>query len=117
MSESRKTGTDQGVLGCLAPAKASIMVIGGARVIGSNFIRFVLGIPDFDGRIVNCDKPTYAGNRLNLSAASFNLPPKAMWITAQNGPIRIIPKENIKRVKSPFHHRRSIPAFAHSVPI
>jgi len=44
----------------------NIMVTGGAGFIGSNFIRYVLRRTGFDGRIVNADKLTYAGNRENL---------------------------------------------------
>lgn len=42
------------------------MVTGGAGFIGFNLIRYFLGRLDFAGRIVNYDKLTYAGNRLNL---------------------------------------------------
>jgi len=49
---------------------ANIMVTGGAGFIGFNFIRHVLGRPDFTGTVVNCNKLTYAGNLLNLSDIS-----------------------------------------------
>lgn len=45
---------------------ASVLVTGGAGFIGSNFIRYMLGQPEFTGRIINYDKLTYAGNPLNL---------------------------------------------------
>ncbi len=45
----------------------SILVTGGAGFIGSNFIRYMLGQPDFEGRIVNYDLLTYAGNLANLA--------------------------------------------------
>lgn len=45
---------------------ARILVTGGAGFIGSNFIRYVLGMPDFRGAIINLDKLTYAGNLLSL---------------------------------------------------
>jgi len=48
-------------------SSANILVTGGAGFIGSNFIRHVLGRPDFTGTIVNYDKLTYAGNLLSLS--------------------------------------------------
>jgi dTDP-glucose 4,6-dehydratase len=44
-----------------------IMVTGGAGFIGSNFIRFLLHRPEFEGIVVNVDKLTYAGNPANLS--------------------------------------------------
>ena len=40
----------------------SILVTGGAGFIGSNFIRWLFGQPDFKGKIVNYDALTYAGN-------------------------------------------------------
>lgn len=52
----------------------AIMVTGGAGFIGSNFIRYVFEKTDFQGKIVNVDKLTYAGNPENLSdiAAKFS---------------------------------------------
>ena len=44
----------------------NIMVTGGAGFIGSNFIHSILQETDFDGRIINVDKLTYAGNLENL---------------------------------------------------
>ncbi len=43
-----------------------ILVAGGAGFIGSNFIRYILGA-HADGRVVNVDKLTYAGNLANLA--------------------------------------------------
>ncbi len=45
-----------------------LLVTGGAGFIGSAFIRFLLGKPDFNGTIVNLDLLTYAGNLENLSS-------------------------------------------------
>lgn len=45
---------------------ANILVTGGAGFIGSNFIRYVLEKTDFQGRLINYDKLTYAGNLLSL---------------------------------------------------
>jgi len=46
----------------------NILVTGGAGFIGSNFIRYMLEkATDFDGRIINLDALTYAGNLMNLS--------------------------------------------------
>jgi dTDP-glucose 4,6-dehydratase len=44
----------------------NILVTGGCGFIGTNFIRYLLEITDFDGRIINADKLTYAGNPENL---------------------------------------------------
>jgi dTDP-glucose 4,6-dehydratase len=43
-----------------------ILVAGGAGFIGSNFIRYILGVHD-DWSVVNVDKLTYAGNLANLA--------------------------------------------------
>ena len=43
-----------------------ILVTGGAGFIGSNFIRYLFEKVKYDGKIVNLDKLTYAGNLENL---------------------------------------------------
>ena len=50
----------------------NMLVTGGCGFIGSNFIRHMLCSKDFDGRIVNADKLTYAGNPDNLSDLATN---------------------------------------------
>ncbi len=45
----------------------NILVTGGCGFIGANFIRLLLDLADFDGRIINIDKLTYAGNPENLA--------------------------------------------------
>ena len=45
----------------------NILVTGGAGFIGSNFIRYMFGETGFQGRIINADKLTYAGDRKNLN--------------------------------------------------
>jgi dTDP-glucose 4,6-dehydratase len=44
----------------------NILVTGGAGFIGSNFIRFLFDKTSFEGKIINVDKLTYAGNLENL---------------------------------------------------
>jgi len=44
----------------------NILITGGSGYIGSNFIRYIFGNSDFNGRVINLDKLTYAGNPLNL---------------------------------------------------
>lgn len=44
----------------------NLLVTGGYGFIGSNFIRYVFEKTDFDGRVINYDKLTYAANQLNL---------------------------------------------------
>jgi dTDP-glucose 4,6-dehydratase len=44
----------------------SVLVTGGAGFIGSNFIHYLFKNDDFNGRIINVDKLTYAGNLDNL---------------------------------------------------
>jgi dTDP-glucose 4,6-dehydratase len=48
-----------------------ILVTGGAGFIGSNFIRYVLGLGR-DYAVVNYDKLTYAGNLANLESVAAN---------------------------------------------
>jgi len=53
-----------------APRKnACLLVTGGAGFIGSAFIRFLFRQPGFQGRIVNYDLLTYAGNLDNVAGA------------------------------------------------
>lgn len=49
---------------------SNIMVTGGAGFIGSNFVRYLFEKAGFDGRVVNVDKLTYAGNLENLADIS-----------------------------------------------
>ena len=48
----------------------SILVTGGCGFIGSNFIRYLLSETEFEGKVINLDKLTYAGNPDNLADIS-----------------------------------------------
>ena len=52
----------------------NMMITGGCGFIGSNFIRYLLEKSDFDGRIINVDKLTYAGNAENLTGIESAFP-------------------------------------------
>ena len=60
----------------------NIMVTGGCGFIGSVFIRQLLLESDFDGRIINVDKLTYAGNPENLADVAHKLPGRYAFIQA-----------------------------------
>ena len=51
----------------------NILVTGGAGFIGSNFIHFIFNKNKFNGRIINVDKLTYAGNLENLKEIDSKL--------------------------------------------
>ena len=48
----------------------SILVTGGCGFIGANFIRYLFECAGYEGRVVNVDKLTYAGNPENLAGLS-----------------------------------------------
>ena len=50
----------------------NILVTGGAGFIGSNFIHYIFKETKFDGKIINVDKLTYAGNLENLQEIEDN---------------------------------------------
>ncbi len=60
----------------------NLLVTGGCGFIGSNFIRYLLGQPDFRGRIINVDKLTYAGNPHNLSDVNARHPGRYVFLQA-----------------------------------
>jgi dTDP-glucose 4,6-dehydratase len=94
MTERNAIESGQSATGRLIPEKASIMVTGGAGFIGSNFIRYVLGRPDFAGKIINYDKLTYAGNLLNLSDVAKQYGDKGYFFERGD----ICDYENVKKV-------------------
>lgn len=57
----------------------NLMVTGGCGFIGSNFIHYLLGKPDFSGRIINADKLTYAGNLENLAGLQESHPARLIF--------------------------------------
>ena len=50
----------------------NILVTGGAGFIGSNFIQYLFNLNDFEGKVINIDKLTYAGNLENLKEINSN---------------------------------------------
>ncbi len=45
----------------------NIIITGGSGFIGSNFIKYIFSLQEFNGNIINLDKLTYAGNPNNLT--------------------------------------------------
>ncbi|MDX1709033.1 MAG: GDP-mannose 4,6-dehydratase, partial [Desulfobacterales bacterium] len=60
----------------------NLLVTGGCGFIGTNFIYHLLSNPDFDGRIVNVDKLTYAGNADNLAAVEKQYSDRYIFVQA-----------------------------------
>ncbi|MCP4629747.1 MAG: dTDP-glucose 4,6-dehydratase [bacterium] len=67
----------------------NILITGGCGFIGSNFIRYLLRREDFQGRIINVDKLTYAGNPENLTDIEGEFPERYVFI---NGDICLADK-------------------------
>jgi dTDP-glucose 4,6-dehydratase len=57
----------------------NLLVTGGCGFIGSNFITYLLAGGHYDGRIINCDALTYAGNPANLSAVRRDFPDRYIF--------------------------------------
>ena len=60
----------------------NILVTGGCGFIGTGFIRYLLLDSDYDGRIINIDKLTYAGNPANLADLEQAAPGRYIFIKA-----------------------------------
>ena len=60
----------------------NILVTGGCGFIGTNFIYYMLSNPEFEGRIINIDKLTYAGNPENLAAVREKFPRRYIFAHA-----------------------------------
>lgn len=58
----------------------NLLVTGGCGFIGSNFVRYLLRESDFDGRVINVDALTYAGNPENLSDIQRDFPDRYVFV-------------------------------------
>jgi dTDP-glucose 4,6-dehydratase len=58
---------------------SNLLVTGGAGFIGSNLVRTFLGNPEFNGRIINVDKLTYAGNTSSLDDVVAKYPERYIF--------------------------------------
>jgi dTDP-glucose 4,6-dehydratase len=60
----------------------NMLVTGGCGFIGTNFIRYLLTESDYNGRIINVDSLTYAGNPENLAGIEAEYPEQYIFIQA-----------------------------------
>jgi len=60
----------------------NLLVTGGAGFIGVNFIRYLLEESDYEGRVINVDKLTYAGNPESLSDIEANYADRYIFVKA-----------------------------------
>ena len=60
----------------------NLLVTGGCGFIGANFIRFLLERDDFNGRVINVDNLTYAGNPANLDGVTECYPGRYIFCRA-----------------------------------
>ena len=58
----------------------NMLVTGGCGFIGTNFIRYLLDLDDFHGRVVNLDCLTYAGNHANLQGVDSAYPERYAFV-------------------------------------
>jgi len=61
------------------PLIQNLLVTGGCGFIGSNLIRFILEDSDFQGRVVNLDTLTYAGNPDNVAGLAETFPDRYVF--------------------------------------
>jgi len=60
----------------------NMLVTGGCGFIGSNFIRYLLHESDYEGRVINVDSLTYAGNPENLAKIEEQLGNRYVFVKA-----------------------------------
>lgn len=60
----------------------NLLITGGAGFIGVNFIRYLLEESDYEGRVINVDKLTYAGNPESLSDIEDNYEDRYFFVKA-----------------------------------
>ena len=60
----------------------NMLVTGGCGFIGANFIRYLLKESDYNGRIINVDNLTYAGNLENLAGVEIDYPEQYIFVKA-----------------------------------
>ncbi|MCU0600794.1 MAG: dTDP-glucose 4,6-dehydratase [Desulfobacterales bacterium] len=75
----------------------NMLITGGSGFIGTNFIRYLLLDSDFDGRIINVDLLTYAGNPENLKDIEKDFPGRYAFIQAD-----ICDKEKLASIFNEF---------------
>mgnify|MGYP003700718669 CR=1 FL=1 len=71
----------------------NLLVTGGAGFIGVNFIRYLLTEAGFEGRVINVDKLTYAGNLESLDGIERQFPGRYEFIKAD-----VCDREELARV-------------------
>ena len=71
----------------------NLLVTGGAGFIGANFIRYLLTEAGFEGRVINVDKLTYAGNLESLDGIEKHFPGRYEFIKAD-----VCDREELARV-------------------